>query len=72
MTSARKESLDVPSLQFADSSSRNQSIISLDGFRSQSPLPSSPGISGEQDVLYELAESIQIDGTKVNIKVTRM
>ena len=62
----RKGSLDVPTLQFP-ADSRNHSIISLDGFRSPSPLPSSPGISGDTEVLYELAESVQIDGTKVSI-----
>ena len=71
MNSPRKGSLEVPSLQFPDSSLRNQSIISLDGFRSPSPLPSSPGagsgtgIPGDQDILYELAETVQIDGAKV-------
>ena len=68
MSSSRNGSLEVPSLQFPDSSLKNQSIISLDGFRSPSPLPTSPGaggIPGDQDMLYELAESIQIDGTKV-------
>jgi len=67
MNSARKESLDVPSL--ADSSLKNQSIISLDGFRPgpPSPLPgASQRLSLEQDILYELAESIQIEGAKVN------
>ena len=68
MTFPRKGSLEVPALQLpGDSASRNHSIISLDGFRSPSPLPSSPGISGDQEVLYELAELVQIDGTKVSI-----
>ena len=70
MTSGpQKGSLDVPTLQFPDQSVRNQSIISLEGFRSPSPLPgSSPaGIPGDQDALYELAELAQIDGTKVAI-----
>ena len=71
MDASGKGSLEVPSLQFPDSSLRNQSIISLDGFRSPSPLPASPGggIPGDQDLLYELAESIQIDGTKVHIAI---
>jgi len=67
MTSARNGSLDVPS--FADSSLRNQSIISLDGFRPgpPSPLPgASQSLSLEQDILYEFAESIQIEGAKVS------
>ena len=62
----RKGSLEVPTLQFPDQTLSNQSILSLDGFRSPSPLPGSPaGIPGDQDALYELAELIQIDGTKV-------
>ena len=68
MTSSRNGNLDVPTLQFSDQSMvRNESIISLDGFRSSSPLPTSPGgsIAGDQDMLYELAESIHIDGSKV-------
>ena len=69
MNSPSKGSLEVPSLQFPDSSLKNQSIISLDGFRSPSPLPSSPGagsgLPGDQDILYELADSVQIDGAKV-------
>jgi len=57
----RIESLEVPS---SDQSLRNQSIISLDGFRAPSPLPFH-GFLAEQEMLYELAETVQIDGTKV-------
>ena len=66
--SPRKESLEVPTLrQTPNQSSRAQSVISLDGFRPPSPLPASPGggITGDQDMVYDLAESIQIDGAKV-------
>ena len=68
MTSAQKrQSLDIASLSFCDSSLKNQSVISLDGFKSPSPLPARQGFPGEQDILFELAESIQIEGTKVRI-----
>ena len=55
----RLESLEVP-----DQSLRNQSIISLDGFRPPSPLPFHAFLA-EQEMLYELAETVQIEGTKV-------
>ena len=64
MSRGTSESLEVPSLP--DQSLRNQSIISLDGFRPPSPLPFH-GFMAEQEMLYELAETIQIDGTKVAI-----
>ena len=67
MRSSRKENLEAA--PFPDLSLRKSSIRSLDGFRSPSPLPSSQGLlSGKQNVLYELAKSIQTDGTKVKWK----
>ena len=66
MRSSRKESTEVAA--FPDSSLRKPSILSLEGFKSPSPLPSSQGLlSGKQQ---ELAKSIQTDGTKVEMVVT--
>lgn len=66
MISTRKESLEISSFSFPDSSLKNlqrqsESIASLDGSSS----PFSPGLPGEQDIPYELADLVQIEGTKV-------
>jgi len=63
----RIDSLEVPTL-VSDQTLRNQSIISLDGFRPSSPL-SFHGFLAEKEMLYELAEAVQIDGTKVIINL---
>lgn len=66
-----KESLEVGS--FPDLRSRNQSITSLEGFRSPSPLPASQGLlSGNQNIAQKLAKTVQTDGIKVAKKLKAM
>ena len=57
---SRKGSLDVAS--FPNPGLRKPSIISLDGFKSPSPLPAMYG--GIENV-YQLAKSIQTNGSEV-------